>query len=1154
MNVNSNRGARLPLNACGCGKASEPIVHNEPLGEKGLLKIALAGNANVGKSLSGNEYIYVNNGGLWEIVKVGEMVSNLLKSSRAKKIGDIDVAMPPNLSIISLNLENLRVEKKKVTHVLRHKEGRKLIHLKTSSSRELSATKDHNFMILREGSLTVVNGEELSVGDQLPVVQKLRFDQSKPVLDLGDYISRTIGTDNRQYQILDDYVVVHGNRIPRLIKIDEAWARFFGLYVAEGSIALSTRVPRISTSKEELRSFLEHLLKRHVVPFNTVKDVSKSSYNIGISKALEPVLREFGSSSGEKKIPSFVYEWPEALIEPLLKGYFEGDGWKQVTATQAITKSIELQLGLLILLALTGKHSRLGAKEVGGTLYHGIRYVEKPSTKRAQWLESISGLGRILKQARESAGLTQLETVRKLSWKAVKGTQISALENERRDVTIKFLRRLVDVYRGNSQRENAALLTMEKLAFSDVAWDDIVEISEADADNGYVYDLTVEDNENFMLANGIFVHNSVVFNQLTGLHQHIGNWPGKTVERAEGTLHFKGYTIDVIDLPGIYSLSTYSMEELVSREYIVSEKPDLVINVIDATLLERNLFFTLQLMELETPLVIALNQVDLAKRKGIEIDLEKLEKALGVPVIPTVAVKGRGIYQLLDKAIETIESKTKQTRQCVSKEEIPQEGRPEKNRCCYNPLRYGNEIEARINKLTNALRGHEFKYPDRFLAIKLLEGDEEIVNEVSKIDPVIVSEAGELASDLEKIHSHSCSALMTSERYEVAGCIARDVQEVKSPLKPLVEERLDNITTNRFAGYPIMLAIMASIFVLVFTLGGWFSTLLSNLFYSLQPAFQGAFGTGVVSTLGWSVIDGVVAGITIALPYIIPFYVILELLENSGYLSRIAFLMDNLMHKMGLHGKAFIPMILGYGCNVPACLGCRIMETDRERLLAAFVTTLVPCAARTVVILGVVGAFLGLQWALAIYAFDLVLIFLLGRLAFKALPGEPTALIMEMPDYKMPHMKTVLKQTWLRSKDFVTMAFPIIIVGSFVLKLIDVTGLMGPLSVILSPVIVGWLGLPAITGIVLVFGVLRKELTLIMLVALLGTTNLALVLTPLQMIVFTIVVMLYIPCIATIGALLKEFGWKKASLITVFEIAFAIVVGGIALRLLAPLL
>jgi ferrous iron transport protein B len=654
------------------------------------------------------------------------------------------------------------------------------------------------------------------------------------------------------------------------------------------------------------------------------------------------------------------------------------------------------------------------------------------------------------------------------------------------------------------------------------------------------------------LAGNSNVGKSVLFNQLTGLHQHIGNWPGKTVERAEGTLHFKGYTIDVIDLPGIYSLSAYSMEELVSREYIVSEKPDLVINVIDASLLERNLFFTLQLMELETPLIIALNQIDLAKRKGIEIDLKKLEEALGIPVVPTIAVKGIGIYQLLDKAIETIENSAKPGRD-GSAEKSVQEAQQQKNCSCYQQLRYGNEIEARLNRLTNMLNSHEFKYPDRYLSIKLLEEDEEIKKEVGKVDPEIVSEASRLSGELERIHSHSCSALVTSERYEVAGCIARNVQQVRSPIKPLVEERLHDITTNRFFGYPIMLVTVASMFILVFTFGTWFSTLLSNFFFSWQPAFQGVFGTGVISGLGWSVIDGVIAGITIALPFIVPFYIILDILENSGYLSRIAFLMDNLMHKMGLHGKAFIPMMLGYGCNVPACLGCRIMETDRERLLAAFVTTLVPCAARTVVILGVVGAFLGIQWALALYVFDLALIFILGRLAFKALPGEPTALIMEMPDYKMPNIKTVLRQTWLRSKDFVTMAFPIIIAGSLVLKVIDIAGLTGPISTVLGPVMVGWLGLPAITGIVLVFGVLRKELTLIMLVALLGTTNLALVLTPVQMIVFTIVVMLYVPCVATIGALVREFGWKRALLITVFEVFFAIAVGGIVMRILISL-
>jgi ferrous iron transport protein B len=260
--------------------------------------------------------------------------------------------------------------------------------------------------------------------------------------------------------------------------------------------------------------------------------------------------------------------------------------------------------------------------------------------------------------------------------------------------------------------------------------------------------------------------------------------------------------------------------------------------------------------------------------------------------------------------------------------------------------------------------------------------------------------------------------------------------------------------------------------------------------------------------------------------------------------------MDNLMHKMGLHGKAFIPVMLSFGCNVPGCLGCRIMETTRERLLTAFVVTLVPCAATSVIILGLVGNFVGIEWALGLYAINLVIIFVLGRIAFKALPGEPTELIMEMSEYRMPHLKTVAKQTWFRLREFIVMAFPLIIAGSFVIKIAEVANLLQPIANIFSPVTVTWLGLPAVTGIALIFGVLRKELTLIMLATLLGTTNFALVMTPAQMIVFTLVVMLYIPCVATIGALIKEFGWKKAALITVLEVALALLLGGIAFRLL----
>jgi ferrous iron transport protein B len=229
------------------------------------------------------------------------------------------------------------------------------------------------------------------------------------------------------------------------------------------------------------------------------------------------------------------------------------------------------------------------------------------------------------------------------------------------------------------------------------------------------------------------------------------------------------------------------------------------------------------------------------------------------------------------------------------------------------------------------------------------------------------------------------------------------------------------------------------------------------------------------------------------------------------------------------------------------------METKRERLLAAFVTTLVPCAARTVIILGLVGQFLGIQWALFLYMVNLLFVLFLGRLAFKILPGEPTALIMEMHAYKAPHAKTVLKQTWFRLAEFIKIALPLIIVGSLTIRIAEVAGLLDPIATVLSPVTVAWLGLPAITGITLIFGVLRKELTLIMLATFLGTTNFAQVLTPVQMIVFTLVAMFYIPCVATIAALAKEFGWKRALSITIFEIVFAISIGGIALRMLTPL-
>jgi ferrous iron transport protein B len=633
------------------------------------------------------------------------------------------------------------------------------------------------------------------------------------------------------------------------------------------------------------------------------------------------------------------------------------------------------------------------------------------------------------------------------------------------------------------------------------------------------------------LAGNANVGKSVIFNHLTGLHQHIGNWPGKTVEKAEGTLHYRGHTIDIIDLPGIYSLSTFSIEELISRVYIAVERPDLVINVVDASVLERNLFFTLQLMELETPMVIALNQVDMAKKKGIKIDYKKLEKALGVPVVPTVATRGTGLYELLQISVESIEES---------------ETNPAK-------MKYGGEVEERIKALSELVKKVHYPYPARWTAVKLLEKDEQVEREIREIDPEIISAAEKFADEIEDIHDHSCSTVITSERYEIAGCIAREVQSIVPPIKPPMRERLHALTTHKILGYPILAISLLSIFYSIFTFGDGASGLLTDLLYRLEPIFESILGSGIVEKLIWGgVMEGLIAGVTIALPYIIPFYFILYLLEDSGHLSRIAFLVDNLMHKIGLHGKAFIPLMLGYGCNVPACLGCRIMETERERLIAGFVTTLVPCAAQTAIILGLVGSFVGINWALALYLINLLIIFVLGRLAFKALPGEPTALIMEMHDYRVPHLRTVLKQTWFRLMEFVKIAFPLIILGSFTIKFAEVMGLLTPIAGLLSPITFTWLGLPAITGIALIFGVLRKELTLIMLATLLleSGQTFADVLTPVQMIVFALVTMLYIPCIATIATLVREFGWKKALFITAFEIVFAIVIGGVAYRLL----
>lgn len=632
------------------------------------------------------------------------------------------------------------------------------------------------------------------------------------------------------------------------------------------------------------------------------------------------------------------------------------------------------------------------------------------------------------------------------------------------------------------------------------------------------------------LAGNANVGKSVIFNQLTGSNQIIGNWPGKTVERAEGTLHFEGYDITVIDLPGIYSFSTFSLEEVVSKEYIAFEKPDVVVNVIDASLLERNLYFTIQLMEMDTPLVLCLNQTDVAEKKGITIDTHRLEAALGVPVVATVATRGKGIRELVKTAVQ-----------------IGQRKRELKK----IPIRYGEEVETRINRLAELVESERVKspYPARWVAIRLLEDDPDTKELVGSQSEHVTDAAQALAKEVETIHKEPSFVVVSSERYSLAARTASDAQK-QGIVRTSFSDTLDSITTHRILGYFISAGAIGGLMLWTFIIGDSLSRLLSDVLSLLEPAQPRV--TGPILSILWNgAFGGFIAGVTLVIPFVLPFYFMLAVIEDSGFLTRVAFMMDNAMHTIGLHGKAIIPFILGYGCNVPAIYSSRIMETKRERLLAAFVITLAPCSARTVVILGLVAAFVGIQWALALYLIDILLIFALGRIAFKVVPGKSTGLIMEMHSFRVPSLSVVAKQTWTRTKSLVYIVIPIYVLGSVLVQALYAVGLLEPVSNLLSPITVWWLALPAVTGILLIFGIVRKELTILMLAAIYGTTNFALFLTPVQMITLALVTMLYIPCLATIAVLGREFSWKAASAMTLAEISFAIFAGGIASRLLS---
>lgn len=624
------------------------------------------------------------------------------------------------------------------------------------------------------------------------------------------------------------------------------------------------------------------------------------------------------------------------------------------------------------------------------------------------------------------------------------------------------------------------------------------------------------------------VGKSVFFSRLTGVGVEVSNYPGTTVALKRGIVKARGKTIEVVDLPGIYSLGVTNEDEKVTKRYLIEDQPDIIINVLDASRLERNLYLTLQLLELDIPMVLALNQVDMAANLGVLIDADGLSEMLGLPVVPTVATWGVGLDEVMLVA-------------------LAEQGKVQK----HHRVRYSHWIRQALSNL-------DYSFPDSSLSAKTaaLLNDVEFV-ELCCMPPeanALLSSARRLRQNLEMEHGISVPDTVARDLYGEAGYIVDSVISRFEPKKSL-RERIDAILTSPNFGILVLISALLLTFLLVFRVGGFLETWIVNEVFEphvILPVETAISGMPLIlRNLILYSLRGVEAGFAIAIPYIAVFYAILSIFEDSGYLTRAAFLLDNLTHKLGLHGRAVIPLVLGFGCNVPAIMAVHALGTRREKRIASLLIALIPCSARTVIILGLVGTFVGFWPAVSIYVLELIIIASMGWILGKTLPGQRSGFIMEMTPLRKPELKSTLRKTWMKSREFFYIAFPLLLVGSAFLGVADALGLLSIFQDFVEPVSVGLLGLPAFAATALVFGILRKEMALQILAVLAGTANFAAVMTPVQMYQFAVITTIYIPCMATIAVLKHELGVKDTAAIVLFTIFLALGVG-VLIRVLGP--
>ncbi len=521
---------------------------------------------------------------------------------------------------------------------------------------------------------------------------------------------------------------------------------------------------------------------------------------------------------------------------------------------------------------------------------------------------------------------------------------------------------------------------------------------------------------------------TTIFNQLTGARQKVGNWSGVTVEKKEGNLLHRDTEITVVDLPGIYSLTAYSVEEVVARNFILEEHPDVVVDILDASNLERNLYLAVQLIELNIPLVFAMNMVDVARARGIIIDYQQLSNLLGVPIVETVGTRGEGIPDLLDTVLEV------------------STGRDPASRHIH--INYGREIEREILNIREVLKKdpelYKGYYP-RWLAVKLLEKDR-IVEERVRRSPAaqeIMAQVDRSRNHVLSIFQEDAETVIAEARYGFIAGALKETMRLSAAAKKTISDKIDQVLTNRILGFPILFFFMYLLFQGTFSIGAYPVEWIEKGVDLLAGLVSSSLPEGLLRDMLVDGVIGGVGGVIVFLPNILLLFLGISLFEDTGYMARAAFIMDRIMHTLGLHGKSFIPLLMGFGCNVPAIMAARTLETRRDRLLTILINPLMSCSARLPVYVLIAGAFFPHSAGnviFAIYLLGVVLAILVGQVFSRTIfKGQSAPFVLELPPYRLPTLKSVLIHMWEKGKVYlqkmggVVLAFSIVIwfLGAF---------------------------------------------------------------------------------------------------------------------------